>query len=100
VFKSAPTHPSSADPQKEPISAETTDASGMAEDENPPTLLPNVAKVSPQNSWFFIQFSPFSDHLPCQALPEEIFTQEQKSDSLPIESDSADVNTQTVEPPI
>ena len=49
AFKSAPTHPSSAGPQKEPILAETTDASRMAEDENPPTLLPNVAKVSPQN---------------------------------------------------
>ena len=70
----------------------------MAEDKNPPTLFPDVAKISPQNSWFFIQFSPFSDHLPCQTLPEEIFTQEEKSNNLPIESDSADVDTQTVEP--
>ena len=96
MFKSAPTHPSSVDPQKEPILAETTDASRMAEDENPPILFSNVPKVSPQNSWFFVQFSPFSDHLPCQTLPEEIFMQEQKSDSPPVENDHVDVDTQTV----
>ena len=57
AFKSASTDPSSADPQKEPILDETTNASRMAEDKNPPTLLPDVAKVSPQNSKFFIQLS-------------------------------------------
>ena len=71
----------------------------MVEDKNPPTLLPDVAKVSPQNSWFFIQFLPFSDHLPCQTLPEETFTQGQKSGSLPIEGDPIDVDTQTVDSP-
>ena len=30
----------------------------------------------------------------------KIFTQEQKSDSLPIKSDSTDVDTHTVEPPV
>ena len=50
AFKSASTEPSSADPQKEPISVETTDASRMVEDENPPASVPDVAKVSPQNS--------------------------------------------------
>ena len=50
AFKSAPTESSSADPQNGPISAETTDASRAAEDENPPTSLPDVAKVSPLNS--------------------------------------------------
>ena len=96
MFKSAPTHPSSADPQKELISAETTDASGMTEDENHPTLFPDVAKVSPQNSWFFIQFSPFSDHLPCQTLSKETSTQGQKSSSLPIDGDPVDVDIQTI----
>ncbi|XP_066392044.1 uncharacterized protein [Miscanthus floridulus] len=48
----------------------------MAKDENPPTLLLDVAKT----------------------LLEEIFMQEQKFDSLPIESDSAHVDTQTVKP--
>ena len=55
----------------------------------------------------FIQFSPFSDHLPCQTLPEDTFTQEQESNSLPIENDSvsiennpAVVDTQTVDSPV
>ena len=50
AFKPASTKPSSTDPQKEPILVETTDASKTAEDKNPPTSLPNVAKVSPPNS--------------------------------------------------
>jgi len=50
VFKSAPTHPSSADPQKELILVEPTDTSKTVEDENPSTSLPDVAKVSPQDS--------------------------------------------------
>ena len=52
----------------------------------------------------FIQFSPFSDHLPCQTLPEDTFTREQESDSPPIENDPvsiendpAVVDTQTVD---
>ena len=45
----------------------------------------------------FIQFSPFSNHLSCQILPEETFTQEQESDSLPIENDPIDTVTQTIE---
>ena len=50
TFKSAPTNPSSADPQKEPILVEITDASKTTEDENPSTSLPDATKVSPQNS--------------------------------------------------
>ena len=50
VFKLAPTKSSLADPQKGPILVETTDASRIAEDENLPTSLPDVAKVSPPNS--------------------------------------------------
>ena len=50
AFKSAPTKSSSADPQKGPISVETADASRTAEDENPPTSLPGIAKVSLPNS--------------------------------------------------
>ena len=49
---------------------------------------------------FSINFHPLSDHLPCQTLPEEIFTQEQKSGSLSIEGDPTDVDTQTVESPV
>ena len=45
----------------------------------------------------FIQFSPFSNHLSCQILPEETFTQEQESDSPSIENDPIDVVTQTIE---
>ena len=44
-----------------------------------------------------------SDHLPCQTLPENTFTQEQESNNLPIENnavgienDPAIVDTQTV----
>ena len=50
AFNSASTKPSSTDPQEEPILVEPTDASKTAEDENPSTSLPDVAKVSPQNS--------------------------------------------------
>ena len=58
---------------------------------------PNAAKVFFSKFLIFIQFSPFSDHLPCQTLPEEIFTQGQESSSLPIEGDPIDVDTQIVE---
>jgi len=50
AFKSASTEPPSADPQKEPILVETIGASKTTKDENPPTSLPDVAKVSPPNS--------------------------------------------------
>jgi len=50
TFKSAPTKPSLADPQKEPILVERTNASKTVEDENPSTSLPDVAMISPQNS--------------------------------------------------
>jgi len=50
AFGSAPTRPSSADLPKEQITIETTDASKIVENENPSTLPPNAAKVSPQNS--------------------------------------------------
>jgi len=50
AFKSASTKPSSADPQKEPISVEPNDASRTVEDENPSISIPDVAKVSPQSS--------------------------------------------------
>ncbi|XP_066311184.1 uncharacterized protein [Miscanthus floridulus] len=79
AFKSAPIKPSSDDPRKEPISVETTDASKTLEDENPPTSLPNVTKI----------------------FPEETPTQEQESDSLPIENDPVViVVTQTVDSPV
>ena len=96
AFKSAPTKPSSANPQKEPISVETTNASKTAEDEDPSTSLPDAARYL-LKTLNFIQFSLFSDHLPCQTLPEETFTQEQKSDSPPVENDPIDVDTQTIE---
>jgi len=99
AFKSTPTKPSSADPQKEPILVETTDASKTAEDENPSTSLPDAARYL-LKTLNFIQFSLFSDHLPCQTLPEETFMLEQKSDSPPVENDPIDVDTQNVEPPV
>ena len=95
AFKSAPTKPSSIDPQKEPILVETTDAFKTTEDKSPSIPPPDATKVF--LSKFLIQLSPFSDHLPCQTLPEETFTQRQKSSSLPIEGDPVDVDTQTVE---
>ena len=49
VFNSASTKPSSADPQKEPILVEPTNASKTTEDENPSSSIPDVAKVSPQS---------------------------------------------------
>ena len=67
AFKSAPTKPSSTEPQKEPILVETTNASKIVEDENPSIL-----------------------------LPKEISTQEQKIDSPSVEGDPIDVDTQTV----
>ena len=87
AFKSASTDPSSADPQKEPILVETTDASKAAEDVSPSISPPDAAKALFLKFPTFIQFSPFSDHLPCQTLPDETFMQEQESDSLPIDSD-------------
>ena len=47
MFDSAPTKPSSADLQKEPILVEPTDASRTVEDDNPSISIPDVAKVSP-----------------------------------------------------
>ena len=87
AFKSASTKPSSADPQKKPISVETIeDVSKTIEDENPSTSIPNVAKVSPQNFLILIQLLPSPDYLSCQTLSEETPSQEE-SDSLPIEND-------------
>ena len=79
---------------------EPTDASETIEDENPSTSIPNVAKVSPQKFLIFIQLLPFFDHLSRQILPEEMFMQEQESNSLPIENDPAVVDTQTIDSPV
>ena len=77
----------------EPILVETTNVSKTAEDVSPSISPPDAAKVFFSKFLIFIQSSPFSDHLPLQTLPEETFTQEQKSDSLPIENDPIDVDT-------
>ena len=100
ALNSASTKPSSADPQEEPILIEPTDASKTVEDENPSTSIPDVAKVSPKKFLILIQFLPFSNHLSRQILPEEMFTQEQESDSLPIENDFAVADIQTVDPQV
>ena len=50
ALDSAPIEPSSADPQKEPISVEITDASKMVGDVSLSISLPDVAKVFPLNS--------------------------------------------------
>ena len=65
---------------------ETTDASKAAEDVSPSISPPDAAKALFLKFLIFIQFSPFSDHLPCRTLPEETFMQEQESDSPPIDS--------------
>ena len=52
---------------------------------------PDAANVFFSKFLILIQFSPFSDHLPCQTLPEEIFMQEQESDSLPNENDPVSI---------
>ena len=75
MFDSASTEPSSAVPQEEPILVEPTDASKTIEDKNPSISIPDVAKVFFSKFLILIQFSPFSDHLPCQTLPEETFMQ-------------------------
>jgi len=87
ALNSASTKPSSADPQEEPILIEPTDASKTVEDENPSTSIPDVAKVSPKKFLILIQLLPFSNHLSRQILPEEMFMQEQESNSLPIQND-------------
>ena len=69
------------------ILVEPIDASKTVEDENPSTSIPDVAKVSPKKFLILIQLLPFSNHLSRQILPEEMFMQEQKSDSLSIEND-------------
>ena len=61
---------------------------------------PDAAKAFFSKFLIFIQFSPFSDHLPCQTLPEETFKQGQESSSLSIEGDLIDVVTQTIESPV
>ena len=76
---------------------ETTDVSKTAEDVSPSISLPDATKVFFSKISIFIQFSPFSNHLPCQTLPEDTFTQEQESDSLPIENDPVVVDTQTID---
>ena len=100
AFKSASTDPSSADPQKEPILVETTDASKAAEDVSPSISPPDAAKSFFLKFLIFIQFSPFFDHLPCQTPPEETFMQEQESNSPPIDSDPISAVIQTVESPV
>ena len=62
VVKTKPivtTDPSSADPQKEPILVETTDASKTAEDVRLSISPHDVAKVFFLKFSIFIQFSPF-----------------------------------------
>ncbi|XP_066341751.1 uncharacterized protein [Miscanthus floridulus] len=79
AFDSAPTKPSSADPEKESILVEPTDASRTIEDENPSISIPNVAKIP----------------------SEETPMQEQESDDpIGIENDPAIVDTQTVDSPV
>ena len=99
-FKSASTYPLSADPQKEPISVETTDASKAAKDLSPSISPPDAAKAFFLKFLIFIQFSPFSDHLPCQTLPKETLMQEQESDNPPIDSDPIGTVIQTIESPV
>jgi len=100
AFKSVSTDPSSAYPQKELILVETTNASKAVKDVSPSISPPNAAKALFLKFWIFIQFSPFSDHLPCQTVPEETFMQEQESDSPPIDSDPIGAIIQTVESPV
>ena len=73
---------------------ETTDVSKTTKDVSPSISPPDAAKVFFFSKFLiFIQFSPFSDHLPCQTLPEETFKQGQESGNLPIKGDPIDVDT-------
>ena len=96
AFKSASTEPSSADPQKEPILVEITNASKTLEDVSPSISPPDVAKVSSLNSCFLFSFRPSSDHLSCQILSEETPMQEQEFGSPPIDNDTVDVENDLV----
>ena len=96
AYDSAPTEPSSADSQKEPILVEITDASKMTGDVSPSIAPPDVAKVFSLNSWFLFSFHPSSDLLSHQILSEETPMQKQESGSPPIDNDHVDVENDPV----
>ena len=67
---------------------ETTDASKAAEDVSPSISPPNATKaLFLQFFLFLFSFHPSYDYLLHQTFPEETPTQEQESNSLPIEND-------------
>ena len=81
MFDSAPIESSSADPQKEPILIEITDAFS-------------------QKFLILFNFYPSSNFSLCQILPEEIPMQEQESNGFLIENNLAIADIQTVDSPI
>ena len=94
VFDSAPIEPSSADPQKESILVEITDASTAAE--NVSFILDACQSIF-FNFLILFKFHPSSDFLPCQILPKETPMQEQESDSLLIKNNPAVADIQTID---
>ena len=94
AFDSAPTEPSSIDPQKEPILVEIIDASTTAK---------NVSFVLDARQSIFFNFliysvfHPSPDFLPCQILPEEtpIREQEPNNSLVGIEGDPVAIDSQT-----
>ena len=102
VFDLAPTEHSSADPQKEPISVEITDASTAAE--NVSFILDACWSIF-FNFLIYSVFHPSSNFLPCQILSEETYTQEQEldnplNDPIGVEGDLVVVGPQIIDSPV
>ena len=99
AFDSAPTEPPSADPQKEPISVEITDASTTVENVS---FNFDACRSIFSNSRFIHFFHPPSDFLLCQIFPEETPMQGHEPDSplSDIEGDLVVVDTQTIDSPV
>ena len=89
-----------ANPPKEPITTEITDASDrpkIAEDKNLSTPSLDATKVSPQA--FLILCNPHSSliNLLYQIPPEKTSAQEQRSNNPTVEDDPVDADTQTID---
>ena len=100
MFDSSSTEPSSADPRKEPILVETTDASTA---ENVSFIFDAYWGIF--FNFFHSVFYPSSDFLLRQILPDETPVQDREPDSLlndPIgfEGSLVAVNTQTIDSPV
>ena len=99
AFDSAPAEPLSADPQKESILVEITDASTTAENVS---FIFDACRSIFFNFLTYLVFYPSFDVLLCQILPEETPMQDQEPDSLlndpvSVEGGLVAIDTQTVD---